>query len=198
MPLSAYPVADGTALGLICSSRAPERWKDACKPEHMMVLRGKEGTSCYIVMSVEGHASEELFCRIIPGKVADRLFPQLQSELEADPASAHQVYAWRSTDCSGAPQLNPIVNGFEALPLADELTSCRVDPPRVPRAFGSKTKSDDPCVEPCDEAMNLPRPIKFLKCIQVTDDSYEVIRRPGLLTVVGFDSKTDEANSVEV
>ena len=37
---SPYQVADGAALGQILCSKSPDRWRPACAPESLVVLKG--------------------------------------------------------------------------------------------------------------------------------------------------------------
>ena len=67
----------------------------------------------------------------------------------------------------------------------DDVQSVRVDPVRVPRA--KKHKRSDGSDSSHDEP-NLPAPVKFIKIVKVTDGSFEIIKRPGAVAIIGFDS----------
>ena len=195
-PKTPFMMKDGTELGNLLSTKDPKKWYDVCKPEHMLMLEGKEGKSCYAIFGVEGAPDEERFIRHILAPICAKNFPK-QAEVQADatrgtPTDEHQrsleILQWRPKDCS-ANQLDPKHNDWEV--CKEDLKSCKIDPAPVPRA-SSKRSVTTLALRESSTAMNHNH-IKWLKSIQVDDAFCEVVRRPNLVTVIQFANTTAPA-----
>ena len=115
LPKAPFEIESGAALGMLLSSKAPDKWLAAMQPESLLMLRGKEGKSVYVLFTVPGHPTEQRFIRHVIASVAEKAFPKLLAELDADPDKApvnerqrlrRQVLHWRAVDCNG-PQIDP-------------------------------------------------------------------------------------------
>ena len=54
LPKKPFMVEDGAALGSLLNTKCADRWLPVCQPEHLLVLKGREGTSCYAILGVSG------------------------------------------------------------------------------------------------------------------------------------------------
>lgn len=188
LPKSPFKLPDGVILGSVLASKAPEKWLAACDPAHLLVLKGREGTSVYCTFAVDDNPGEERFARVVPGQVAEKIFPKIMAEIEADPSRAprnarqqarFEALKWKAADCN-TPQISPVTNAWEV--CTEPLKSCRIDPDRVPRKPKRPSGGEDGDHEPV-----LPTGIKILKVIHVDEkNGYEVIQRPNMVTVIGF------------
>lgn len=193
LPKTPYVMPDGAALGALLSTKDPAKWYDVCKPEHMLMLKGKEGTSVYAIMSVEGQPNEERFIRHVIAPVCAKNFPKVFAEIEADPARAAptserqrkrlEVLQWKPGDCT-ANQLDPKHNDWT--PCSEEgLKSCKIDPTPSHHRPAKRSLSADMCAE--SDAM--PTGVKFIKSIEVNQDlGYHVHQRPNAVVVVQFEA----------
>ena len=122
----------------------------------------------------------------MPCQVVDKVFPKVLEAIEADSSRAVkkkrlEVLKFKNEDCR-MPQLNPVFNNYEI--CHEEVSSCRVDPEVKARLKGKRGTNS-----PTHDKSSLPAGIKFLKTIKVDKDaSYEVIHKPGLITLVQFDN----------
>jgi hypothetical protein len=193
-PKTPFMMKDGTELGKLLATKDPAKWYDVCKPEHMLMLQGKEGKSCYAIFGVEGAPDEERFIRHILAPICAKNFPK-RAEVQADatrgtPTDEHQrsleILQWRPTDCS-ATQLDPKHNDWEV--CNEDLKSCKIDPAPVSRSSSKRSATE---LALSGNAMNHNH-IKFIKSIQVDDAFCEVVRRPNLVTVIQFANTTAPA-----
>lgn len=78
LPKTPYMVEDGAALGALLNTRTADRWLPVCHPQHLVLLKGKEGKSCYAIFGVQGQDNEQRFIRNVPGPVCAKnfVFPQ--------------------------------------------------------------------------------------------------------------------------
>ena len=189
---------DGAALGGILASKSPEMWKDACHPKHLVVVAGKEGKSVYTTFAVKEHPNEERFLRLVAPSIADKLFPKLLEDLEAqqpDPALTterqrlrKQALHWRSSDIDGRVQINPEWNGWERC-TEPELRSCIKQHP-APRPGKRALTLANNGAEQHDPAPTLPPGVKSLKKIDVNEAvGFKVFQRPGAVYVLQFDAE---------
>ena len=199
LPKTPFKIDDPQALGSLLSTKCAEKWLPVCKPEHLLMLKGKEGTACYATFIVPGHDNECRFIRHIPTGVASKNFPKVLEAMEADPTKAPQndrqkkrleVLNWKTSDCS-APQIDPKYNDW---PVCSEenLKSCRIDPTTRP----GKRDHADACAATGNGM--LPAGIKFLRVIPVEDNAFEVLTRPGSITIIGFDNAAAAVPSPEL
>jgi hypothetical protein len=203
LPSRPFRVEDEAALGALLTSKDPAKWLPVCKPDHMLMLKGKEGTCCYAILHVDGHDKEERFVRHLIAPVCAKNFPIALSEIQdgvAQPTDERErrrldVLKWTPDACS-APQLDPKNNDWEVC-SEEGLKSCRIDPARVPRAL--KRSSGDVALGQCG-GEHVHKFIKFVKTIQVDDPGCEVIRRPGVVTIIQFKqtNAVDPAVVVEI
>ena len=201
-PKMPYKVKDGEALGALLNTKDPAKWLPVCQPEHLVMLKGVEGRSVYVIFSVDGHDDEERIVRPILGSIAQKNFPKV-AEMQADPARGTptdererelEVLQWRPKDCK-SPQLDPRHNGWEQV-CTDSVKSCRVEPKPGPRA-SAKRSSDHLALLDHEGAGNANHAIKFFQSIRVDDQNCEVIRRPNLITVIQF-SNNNEAGDADL
>ena len=212
---------DGAALGGILASKSPEMWKDACHPKHLVVVAGKEGKSVYTspplnhapfehlseasavwqvytTFGIKEHPNEQRFLRLVAPSIADKLFPKLLEDLEAqqpDPALTterqrlrKQALHWRSTDIDGRVQINPEWNGWERC-METELRSCIKQHP-APRPGKRALTLANNGAEQHDPAPTLPPGVKSLKKIDVNEAvGFKVFQRPGAVYVLQFDAE---------
>ena len=115
-PKTPYRMEDAAALGALLCSKNPEKWMGVCQPEHLCMLKGREGRCVYAVFSVAGEENESRFLRPIHGAVAAKNFPKVLEGVQAcDPEDDRQrlrqnVLKWTPADLDGA-QLDPKANG---------------------------------------------------------------------------------------
>ena len=121
-----FKMDDPQALGSLLSTKCADRWLPACKPEHLLVLKGKEGTAVYATFSVPGHPNEDRFIRNIHPSVAAKNFSKVLADIDADPTKAPQnerqkrrleALNWKPSDCTGV-QIDPKYNDWQ--PCAEE------------------------------------------------------------------------------
>lgn len=202
LPTVPYVVSDGVALGSILASKSPDKWLACCEPEHLLMLQGREGTCVYAVFEVAdgkepaSTGEESRFIRLVPTPVAEKNFPKVLAAVEADSERAQRVdvrpLKWKPEDCT-TPQLSPVTNAWEVC-AEPELKSCRVDPDRVPRKKRASSTSGSDDGEPA-----LPEGIKLVKTIRVdTKSKYEVLQRPGLITIIGFNTADPPSSATEM
>jgi hypothetical protein len=182
-PKSPYMIEDGAALGALLNTKCADKWLPVCQPEHLLQLKGKEGRACYALFDVAGQPNEVRFCRHVLGHICAKNFPKVLEGLEAHASATDKrldVLQWRPSDCNGV-QIDPKYNDWEVC-QEEGLKSCKVDP--MPRSY-SKRPGEAPIAEGGD-ASSVTHGVKFVKTIEVKDGNCEVIRRPGLVTVIEF------------
>mgnify|MGYP001203016206 CR=1 FL=1 len=193
LPKAPFEIESGAALGMLLSSKAPDKWLAAMQPESLLMLRGKEGKSVYVLFTVPGHPTEQRFIRHVIASVAEKAFPKLLAELDADPDKApvnerqrlrRQVLHWRAVDCNG-PQIDPKYNDWEL--CSEPLKSCKLDPVPVPRPLNKKAKV---VTDGLDECAIMPEGVSFVRSLAVRDtDGYHVFKRPNQIVVVQFEGQ---------
>jgi hypothetical protein len=185
-----FKIEDPQALGSLLSSKCADKWLPVCKPEHLLMIKGKEGTAVYATFSVPGHPNEDRFIRNIHPSVAVRNFSKAVADIEADPTKAPQnerqkrrleALNWKPSDCTGV-QIDPKYNDWQ--PCAEEgLKSCRVDPTPTPRPAKREY------AECAASGGGLPPGVKFIKRVDVCEDgSYNITKRPGAIFITQYET----------
>jgi hypothetical protein len=203
-PKRANTVPDGTKLGEILFTKAPQAWSPYCHPDTLMHVKGNDGSTCvYTTFAVEGHENERRFLRFISGSIAAKNFPEWKKTIEEEMARTPPTYPpptndrqrtrlavldWeKEKNCPNKAQLNPEINGWTPLGkdgAEEHLKSCRVDPETKKRVKGSsqkcKRERDD------DDADEM---IKFSKVIKNVGPkgTYSINEQNGFIHFVQYD-----------
>lgn len=152
-PKKANKLADGTQLGNLLATKAPEKWFNFTHPDFLMKIRGEEGTCVYTTFEIEGHEQEVRFVRLIARGIAEKNFERWREELK-DVVCANErqqtrmdVLNWTAkNDCSVRAQLNPEINKWPSLTSLGEefVKSCRIDTTATKRPKSSiKSKEEE-------------------------------------------------------
>lgn len=160
-PKRSNKVADGQTLGTALATKAPEKWFGYCDPDCLMQLRGTEGTSVYTTFEVPGHPEEVRFLRHIGSAIAEKCFKEMAVAItkqikekegphKNDPSTyndrqkiRYEVLNWtKAANCPLRAQLHPELNQWTPVSRdgADQVRSCKVDPPSKTRPKGPSDK----------------------------------------------------------
>jgi len=203
-PKRANIVPDGSKLGEILFTKAPQAWSPYCHPDTLMHIKGQDGSTCvYTTFAVEGHENERRFLRFISGSIAAKNFPEWKKTLDEEMSRTPPTYPpptndrqrtrlavldWeKEKNCPDKAQLNPEMNGWTPLGkngAEEHLKSCRIDPETKKRPKGSSSKAkrerDD------DDGSDV---VKFYKVIRDVGPkgTYSIHEADGFIHFVQFE-----------
>ena len=204
-PKRANTVPDGTKLGEILFTKAPQAWSPYCHPDTLMHVKGNDGSTCvYTTFAVEGHENERRFLRFISGSIAAKNFPEWKKTIEEEMARTPPAYPpptndrqrtrlavldWeKEKNCPNKAQLNPEINGWTPLGkdgAEEHLKSCRVDPETKKRVKGASLKckrDEDDWQETCENGVTVKN--KVLKV--GPKGTYSINEQPGFIHIAQY------------